>query len=87
MTFSNAVKMANLTFSGAGNIGAVDKNLKIISKKVLMGNTDIVWFDTSLLFTLPMQILTHLVFKESQKGQSCQSFRLNQYPGENNTHF
>lgn len=66
--------MANLSFSGAGNIAVVDKNLKIISKKVLMGNTDIVGFDTSLLFALPMQILTHSVFKEFTEETKSSKF-------------
>lgn len=74
MTFSNAIKMANLSFSGAGNIAVVDKNLKIISKKVLMGNTDIVGFDTSLFFALPMQILTHSVFKEFTEETKSSKF-------------
>jgi len=51
---SNTVKMGNLTFSGTGNLGFVGKNLKILSKRVPMGNTDVVGFDTSLLFALPM---------------------------------
>ena len=52
MSSSNTIKMANLTFSGVGNVGVVDKNLKIISKRVPMGNTDAVGFDTGLPFPL-----------------------------------
>lgn len=54
MNSSNTTKMANLTFSGVGNVGVVDKNLKIISKRVQMGKTDVVGFDTGLPFALPM---------------------------------